>query len=436
MHVLQVCAEIFPLLKTGGLADVTGALPRALATQGVDLRVLLPGFEPILAGLQNPAVVGELPARAGVPAARLLYGELPAAGTRGYVIDAPELFLRPGGPYADAHQHPFGDNHLRFARLAWAAADLAHGLDSYWRPAVVHAHDWHAGLAPACLKASNAPVASVFTVHNLAYQGSFWAPHFGELGLPAGYFDVNGLEYHGSLNFMKAGLYFADRLTTVSPSYAREIQGPEQGMGLDGLLRSRAGQLHGILNGVDDAVWNPAHDPLITAAYEPRNMTGKARCKAALQARLGLAEAPDTPLFIVVSRLTEQKGLHLVQHAVPGLLAVGLAQLGGGAGMHRRGQAQRGQGQGQGQGHPGGAACVPRGCGKWRHGGTSRIGSAMLAWADERGLNGLGWCRVAAAPGRRRRSRRPRRPACGPGSSWRSPGCWTAVGTPAHRRRR
>ena len=336
MRVLQVCAEIFPLLKTGGLADVAGALPAALEAAGAETRVLLPGFAPILAGLQSAAVVAELPAQAGVPGARLLYGELPAAQTRGYVLDAPGLYQRPGGPYADAQQQPHADNHLRFARLSWAAAELAQGADPYWRPAVVHAHDWHAGLAPACLKALGSTAASVFTVHNLAYQGAFAAHHFGELGLPPAFFDVNGLEFHGSVNFMKAGLYFADHLSTVSPTYALEIQGHEQGMGLDGLLRSRGAVLHGILNGVDDAVWNPARDPLIAAPYEPRNMTGKARCKAALQTLLGLAEAPDAPLFIVVSRLTEQKGLHLVQRAVAGLVERGaqFALLGSGdAGM-------------------------------------------------------------------------------------------------------
>lgn len=336
MHVLQVCAEIFPLLKTGGLADVAGALPAALSAVGAETRVLLPGFEPILAGLTHRAVVAELPARAGVPAATLLYGELRDCGTTAYVVDAPGLYQREGGPYADAHQQPYGDNHLRFARLGWAAADLALGVDPYWRPALVHAHDWHAGLAPACLRAVGSPAPSVFTVHNLAYQGAFAAHHFGELGLPSHFFDVNGLEFHGSLNFMKAGLYFADRLSTVSPTYAQEIQHHEQGMGLDGLLRSRAAVLHGILNGVDDAVWNPQQDPLIPAAYEPRNMTGKARCKADLQARLGLAAAPDAPLFIVVSRLTEQKGLHLVLRTLPALLARGaqFALLGSGdAGM-------------------------------------------------------------------------------------------------------
>ncbi|HSI56548.1 MAG TPA: glycogen synthase GlgA [Ideonella sp.] len=323
MKVLQVCAEIFPLLKTGGLADVAGALPPALAAVGVEPRVLLPGFNAILDGLKDPAMVAELPARGQVPSARLLYGELPACNVQAYVIDAPGLYRRDGGPYADARQQPYADNHLRFARLAWAAADLASGADPYWRPVLAHAHDWHAGLVPACLKAVGAPAASVFTVHNLAYQGGFAPQQFFELGLPWHFFQAEGMEFHGGLNFMKAGLFFADRLSTVSPTYAAEIQHPEQGMGLDGLLRSRAEVLHGILNGVDPTVWNPADDALIASNYDARKMAGKARCKAALQAQLGLAAEPLTPLFCVISRLTEQKGLHLVLRLLPRLVERG-----------------------------------------------------------------------------------------------------------------
>lgn len=337
MQVLQVCAEIFPLLKTGGLADVAGALPAALAAQGAPTRTLLPGFDAILAGLADAVPVAQLPARAGVPAATLRYGTLPAlGGLPAYVVDAPQLYRRPGGPYADAQQRPYADNHLRFARLGWAAAELAHGIDPWWRPELVHAHDWHAGLAPACLKATNAPVASVFTIHNLAYQGNFAAHHFGELGLPGHFFGVEGVEAWGQLNFMKAGLFFADRITTVSPTYAREIQGEEQGMGLHGLLRSRSWALSGVLNGVDPAVWSPAQDALIAHPYDAHKLTGKKRCKAALQAQLGLKAAPEAPLFVVISRLTEQKGLHLVQAVVPMLVERGaqFALLGSGdAGM-------------------------------------------------------------------------------------------------------
>ncbi|MEY2894157.1 MAG: hypothetical protein RJA98_4065 [Pseudomonadota bacterium] len=317
MNILQVCAEIFPLLKTGGLADVAGALPAVLRQRGADVRVLLPGFDAILAGLSEAVPVAELPPVFGQSGVRVLYGRLAAADTMAYVIEAPGFYRRAGGPYADAQQRAFGDNHLRFALLGWVAARLAEGLDPHWRPRVVHAHDWHAGLAPAYLRAAGSPAASVYTVHNLAYQGMFPAYHFGELGLPGHFFGVEGVEFHGHINFMKAGLYYADLLTTVSPTYAREIQTPEQGMGLDGLLRTRAGALSGVLNGVDEAVWNPATDARISHHFDAKRLKGKAECKAGLQAQLGLAVKPDAPLLVIVSRLTEQKGLHLMLHALP-----------------------------------------------------------------------------------------------------------------------
>lgn len=341
MRVLQVCAEIFPLLKTGGLADVAGALPPALRARGHEVRVLLPGFDAILAGLEDAVIVCDLYPPAGLSwgagRARLLYGRLPAADVEAYVIDAPGFYARPGGPYADGHQQAYGDNHLRFGLLGWTAAELAQGLDPYWSPAVLHAHDWHAGLAPVYLRAAQQArhqhlAGSVFTVHNLAYQGCFAAHHFAEMGLPAQFWGVEGVEFHGQLGFMKGGLYHADRLTTVSPTYAAEIQGPEQGCGLDGLLRTRAADLSGILNGVDDAVWNPATDALLPAAFDVADLSGKALCKAALQQELGLAVDPDRPVVCVVSRLTEQKGLHLVLQALPGLVAQGwqFAMLGSG----------------------------------------------------------------------------------------------------------
>ncbi|WP_297365640.1 glycogen synthase GlgA [Thauera sp.] len=329
MRILQVCAEIFPLLKTGGLADVAGALPQALRTLGADARVLLPGFDAILAGLQSPVELASLqpPGEMARTPARLLLGRLPALGLDAYVIDAPGYYCRPGGPYTDAGNQPYPDNALRFALLGWVAAELGQGLDPAWEADVIHAHDWHAGLVPAYLRAA-APTRArlpgcVFTVHNLAYQGMFERACFDTLGLPAHFFSIHGVEFHGALNFMKAGLYYADRLTTVSPNYAREIQGPEQGCGLDGLLRARAHELSGILNGVDGAVWDPATDALLPACYGADDMAGKARCRSALRRELGLAARADGPLFCVVSRLTEQKGLHLVLQALPALIVGG-----------------------------------------------------------------------------------------------------------------
>lgn len=330
MRILQACAEIFPLLKTGGLADVAGALPSALQRLGGEVRVLLPGFAPILEGLEDARLVTELapPGALGAARARLLHGRLPACNTEAYVIDAPGYYLRPGGPYAYGTDQPYPDNHLRFALLGWTTAQLGLGLDPTWQPDVVHAHDWHAALAPAYLHAAaltgaHPLPASVFTVHNLAYQGLFEARHFAELGLPDHFFAMHGVEFHGRLNFMKAGLYYADRITTVSPRYALEIQEPEQGCGLDGLLRDRADHLSGILNGVDEAVWNPATDARLPATYSATQLAGKSRCKAVLQRELGLRRAGSVPLFCVVSRLTEQKGLHLVLQALPALIEQG-----------------------------------------------------------------------------------------------------------------
>ncbi|WP_410499136.1 glycogen synthase GlgA [Chitinibacter sp. S2-10] len=320
MKILQVCAEMYPLLKTGGLADVSGALPLALARQGAEVRVLLPGFPAILKALDISGEVVALHSFAGD--LRVLYGTT-AEGIGVYVIDAPHLYARDGNPYQDGHAQPYPDNHLRFALLGWVAARLAEGIDRLWRPDLVHAHDWHAALAPAYIAASANPVRTVFTIHNLAYQGVFPASDYAALELPADYYDVNGLEFYGQLSFMKAGIYFADRVTTVSPTYAREITGSEQGCGLDGLLRDRGAILSGILNGVDDAVWNPACDALISATYSSDKMSGKAKCKAALQQQFGLQQNADAPLFAVVSRLTEQKGLHLVLHTLHEIISRG-----------------------------------------------------------------------------------------------------------------
>ncbi|WP_297571764.1 glycogen synthase GlgA [uncultured Deefgea sp.] len=313
MRVLHVCAEMFPLLKTGGLADVSGALPLALAPLACDVRVLLPGFPSIVAGLTAVSDVATLETFAGKVC--LKFGRTPDdIGV--YVIDAPHLYARGGNPYQDGNHHPYPDNHLRFALLGWVATRIAEGIDTYWRPAIVHAHDWHAGLVPAYLAAAGRPAQSVFTIHNLAYQGIFPANQFAQLELPAHFFALNGLEFHGQLSFMKAGIYYADRITTVSPTYAQEISTPEQGCGLDGLLRARQDVLSGILNGVDEAVWHPANDALIAASYSADKLAGKAKCKAALQAMMGLENATEKPLFAVVSRLTEQKGLHLVLAAL------------------------------------------------------------------------------------------------------------------------
>lgn len=328
MRVLHVCAEIYPLLKTGGLADVAGALPPALARQGCDVRILVPGFPALLGGLEDLQPVVSLPTMFGADTIQLHRGKLPGTSTDVYVIEAPQLYGRTGNPYSDANNNAYPDNYLRFALLSWVGAQLTTGLDPAWQAGIVHGHDWHAGLMPAYLKAAEIrtgrrSAGSIFTVHNLAYQGVFPPAIYDELALPAHFFAMHGIEFHGQVSFMKAGLFFSDKLTTVSPTYAREIQRPDQGCGLDGLLKDRTLDLYGILNGVDPEVWNPAIDKTIPARYTLHDIAGKRECKAALQKETGLAVRDDSLLFGVVSRLTEQKGLNLVLAGLPEILRRG-----------------------------------------------------------------------------------------------------------------
>ncbi len=319
MKVLLAAAEIFPLVKTGGLADVVGALPQALVAAGADVRLVLPGLPSIVAGLQHARVVCELGAVFGAGRVTLRLGQLAHNGVEAYVVDAPYLYRRAGNPYQASDGSEWSDNLQRFALLGWVAAHLAAGeLDPLWMPDVLHAHDWHAGMA--CAYAACHPgtgVATVFTIHNLAYQGLFSPDDFHLLGLPARFMVSHGLEFHGQLSFMKAGLKYADRVTTVSPNYAREIATEEFGRGLDGVIRARGAQVSGILNGVDGAVWNPATDVHIRSHFSPQSLEGKAACKAALQKELGLRVDANAPLFALVSRLTSQKGLDLVLEALP-----------------------------------------------------------------------------------------------------------------------
>jgi len=349
MRVLFVASEVYPLLKTGGLADVAGALPPALRELGVDVRLLLPGFPAILKGLDSVEKVSTLTAYPGARDVTLLSGRLPDSGVRAFVVDAPAFYDRPGNPYLGPDGKDWPDNDRRFALLGRAVLDV---VPDIWDADVVHAHDWHAGLAPAYLAArrqdgSGPATPSVFTIHNLAFQGLFPYDSFAETGLPANFFALEGLEYWDQLSFMKAGLHFAERLSTVSPTYAREIQQPEQGMGMDGLLRHRARDLVGILNGVDYGVWNPEMDPAMPTPYSVQEFAPKATAKGALQKMLGLEPSERAPLFGVVSRLTEQKGLDLVLDALPWLIAKGgqLALLGTGTlsierGFERIGKAE------------------------------------------------------------------------------------------------
>jgi starch synthase len=327
-RVLQVAAEAFPWVKTGGLADVAAALPPALMAAGADVRLLLPGYPAVMEAVRNPHEVARLDGLHGVGRGRLLRAALAGSDVPAYVLDVPYSFRRAGNPYLGPGGREWADNLQRFTLLGWVAARVAAGeLDEAWTPEVLHAHDWHAGLACAAMASHPATTAaSVFTIHNLAYQGLFDGADWPLVGLPGAFMSPQGMEYHGRISFMKAGLAYATRITTVSPTYAREIATPEFGCGLDGLIRQRAADVVGILNGIDEQAWNPATDPLLPAHYRPGHLSGKALCRGALQDSLGLHREDAAPLLCLVSRLTEQKGLDLVLASAPALLAEG-AQL-------------------------------------------------------------------------------------------------------------
>ena len=319
MKVLSVASECAPLVKTGGLADVAGALPGALAGQGVDMRVLLPGYPSVKA---TGEVVRRYDDLMGA-AARVVSVE--AAGMILFVLDAPHLFDRAGGPYLDAQGRDWPDNPERFAALCQVAADLAVDGAGGWVPDIVHGHDWQAGLVPEYLTGR---VPFVFTIHNIAFHGLVGADRIAALGLDAARFHREGYEFYGQVSALKAGIMGAAKVNTVSPTYAEELTTPEFGTGMEGVILSRRADFSGILNGIDEAVWNPATDPAIKTYKTPR---GKAAAKAALQAEMGLAQA-DGPLCVAVSRLSGQKGFDLLLEALPVLLERGgqLAVLGSG----------------------------------------------------------------------------------------------------------
>ncbi len=352
MDVLSVASEAYPLVKTGGLADVAGALPAALRGEGVRMRTLLPGYLAVTEALDAAETLFRWDDLFG-GAAHLL-----AATSRGldlFVLDAPHLFARPGNPYLGPDGRDWPDNALRFAALARVGAWLARGLLPSWRPACVHAHDWQAALLAAYLHYDGgAHPGSVLTVHNLAFQGVFPPSLLPALGLPPESFALVGVEYFGSIGFLKAGLLFADRITTVSPTYAAEIRTPADGMALDGLLRGRGAAVSGILNGIDTEVWNPATDRLLPAQYDAARLAARARNRSELQFRFSLAEDASAPLFGVVSRLTGQKGMDLLLAALPVLLAEGgqLAVLGAGDAAIERGFRDAAAA------HPGRVGCV------------------------------------------------------------------------------
>jgi starch synthase len=330
VRVLSVASEIYPLIKTGGLADVAGALPIALEAEGVETRTLVPGYPAVMDLLTDAQELFEWPMFFG-GATRLFEGT--CGGLKLFVVDAPHLFARPGNPYLAPDGKDWPDNGLRFAALARMADNIGLGAVASFVPDIVHAHDWQAALAPAYLHYSGRPrPGTVITVHNLAFQGRFPHSMLEEIGLPPDSFTVQGVEYYGDIGYLKAGLQCADRITTVSPTYAREIQSDEGGMGLGGLLRSRSGDISGILNGIDTDVWDPATDTHLASRYDVDHLDRRAANKLALQQRFGLEPRAEAFLLGVISRLSWQKGLDLLLEALPALLRedIQLAVLGSG----------------------------------------------------------------------------------------------------------
>lgn len=329
IEVLSVTSEIYPLVKTGGLADVAGALPAALAQNGVSMRTLVPGYPAVMAKLGAAREVYYFEDLFGVTA-RLFAGR--AEGLDLIVLDAPALYDRPGNPYVGPEGWDWPDNWKRFAALSWVASELGLGLVEGYRPHIIHAHDWQAGLVAAYVKyGPSSSLKTVMTVHNMAFQGTFGSDIFGQLRLPPHAFSVEGVEYFGGVGYLKAGVECADVVTTVSPTYAAEIRTSAFGMGLDGLLNNRSATVFGVLNGIDMEAWNPATDPSLASTYTANSLNSRATNKAAVQEAFGL-EKSTGPLFAVVSRLTWQKGIDLLVNSIELLVSAGaqLAVLGSG----------------------------------------------------------------------------------------------------------
>ena len=324
-RVLSVASECAPLIKTGGLADVVGALPEALAPFGWSSRVLIPGYPQVMEKVVRSRRLWRSDDLFGGPAS------VRATTIDGFdvlLLDAPHLYDRAGGAYDDD-----GDLHVRFAALSWAAAQICiDGLADRWKPDLVHVHDWQAGLVPSYLKYAGAAVPSVMTIHNIAFQGIFGADQLDRLKLPTWDFHPDALEYYGNVSALKAGMMHASRVTTVSPTYAQELTTPEFGFGLDGVVRMRAsrGEMHGILNGIDTSIWDPARDRH-TLPFTSRALHGKDLNREALLEEFEL-ETPDGPLAVVVTRLTHQKGIDLLIDAIPSFVEAGgaVAVLGSG----------------------------------------------------------------------------------------------------------
>ncbi|MET0240518.1 MAG: glycogen synthase GlgA [Sphingobium sp.] len=321
MKVLAIASEMHPLVKTGGLADVVGALPAALALHGWQVTTLIPGYPAVMKRIGPVRTAKRYPGLFGKDA-RIVRAQY--EGRDLIVLDAPALFDREGGPYLDASGHDWPDNWKRYAALSAVGADLAAGGLRHFRPDVVHAHDWQAALAMAYIRHGRAAdVPGVVTIHNLAFQGRYDSTVFGALGLPDAAWAVDGIEYYGGVGYLKAGLHYADAITTVSPSYAREIRTGQWGMGLDGLLNRRSDVVHGIVNGIDGEEWDPATDVLLPTRYTAETLADRRANRAEIERRFGL-DSDDSLLVTIVSRLTWQKGMDVLAHQIDAIAGMGI----------------------------------------------------------------------------------------------------------------
>ncbi len=340
MNVLYAVSEIFPMIKTGGLADVAGALPSALTETGVSIKILVPGYPQVLEKMgktSDPLFICDISDPLFPGRTRLLEGKLPDGSSNPpdvWVVENSSLFERDGGPYNDIYGHDWHDNAIRFGAFSRAAAILSTAdSPAGWIPSILHLNDWQTGLAAAYLHylPSDSKARTVLTIHNIAYTGIFDRYWLGPLNLPPESFSMYGVEFFGSISFLKAGIFFSNAITTVSPTHAWEIQTPEGGHGLHGLLATRRNDLTGILNGADYKTWNPAEDPFLEQHYGPRNLTRKEDNKTALRKETGLSEDHPGPLFGMVSRLNRDKGTDLIIDGLPAILEEGqLVVLGSG----------------------------------------------------------------------------------------------------------
>jgi starch synthase len=321
MKILFASSEVHPLMKTGGLADVSGSLPKALRKLRHDCRIVMPAYPEAKQKAGQLEVVATVSVPGVDKPVEILQGYLPGTKLPLYLVDAPAYFDRAGNPYRAPNGGDWQDNHLRFGLFGHIIAALSMdeaGLG--WKPDILHCNDWQTGLAPALLHDRHERPAMVFTIHNLAYQGLFPLHAFHELSLPHHLWAPHFMEFHGQFSFIKGGLVFADRITTVSPTYAQEIRTREYGYGLEGLLEYRSNILSGILNGVDDRIWNPATDKNLATNYSAEDLSGKVQNKLALQKAFGLPENANTPIFGHVGRMVEQKGIDLILQVMPEIL--------------------------------------------------------------------------------------------------------------------